>query len=102
MHDEGTVSATGMPTTTYTTRAISDLLYARQHLTSPAYLTIDEHPAIFVFPYDDVDPYVVWTEVIARLGAEIVLLDKDHDPLDAVHDAQFDGFYAWVQPTGGQ
>lgn len=97
MYDEGTVVATEAFTTAYTNRVISDLLYARQYLTMSAYLTISGHPAIFVFPYSTVDPYVDWAEVRRQLGITVTLIDKDPDPLDSAHDALFDGFYAWVQ-----
>ncbi len=100
MYDEGTVSAAETLTTAYTTRVISDLLYARQYFTMPAYLHIDEYPALFVFPYDAVDPYIGWTEVRNQLGITVALFDKDPKPADSAHDAHFDGFYAWVQPTG--
>jgi len=101
LYDEGTISAIGVPTTTYTTRVISDLLYAKQYFTMPAYLKIRGHPAVFVFPYDNVDPYINWPNVRNQLGITVTLLDKDPNPLDPAHDAQFDGFYAWVQPTSG-
>jgi hypothetical protein len=80
---------------------ISDLIYARRYFTMPAYLPIDGHPALFIFAYDDVDPYVDWTEVRNRLGITVTLFDRDPNPDDLVHDAPFDGFYAWVQPTAG-
>jgi len=102
MYDEGTISASGVPTTEYQTRVISDLLYARRYFTMPAYMLINGHPALFIFPYDDVDPYIDWTEVRNQLGITVTLFDKDPDPDDPGHDAQFDGFYAWVQPTGGE
>jgi len=101
MYDEGTISASGVPTTDYQTRVISDLLYARRYFTLPAYLPVDGHPALFIFAYDDVDPYVDWTEVRDQLGITVTLFDRDPNPDDLVHDAQFDGFYAWVQPAAG-
>ena len=68
LYDEGAVRTAEPLTTAYTTRMISDLLYARQYLTAPAYLNINGHPALFVFPYPDVDPYIDWAEVRARPG----------------------------------
>ena len=47
MYDEWTVRTAEALTTAYTTRMISDLLYARQYLTAPAYLNINGHPALF-------------------------------------------------------
>ena len=32
-------------------------------------------------------------------GITLTLLDEDPDPGDQQHDVQFDGFYAWVQPS---
>lgn len=102
MYDEGTVSAAETLTTAYQSRVISDLLYARQYFTMPAYLHIDGHPALFVFPYDEVDVHIDWGVVTSQLGITVTLFDKDPNPDDSVHDAKFDGFYAWVQPTAGQ
>ncbi len=99
MYDEGAVRTAETLTTAYTTRTISDLLYARQYLTAPAYLNIHGHPALFVFPYPDVDPHIDWVEVRARLGITVTLIDEDPNPGDPEHDAHFDGFYAWVQPS---
>ena len=98
MYDEGAVRTAEALTTAYTTRMISDLLYARQYLTAPAYLNINGHPALFVFPYPDVDPHIDWAEVRAHLGLTVTLIDEDPNPGDPQHDAHFDGFYAWVQP----
>jgi len=100
MYDEGTVSAAETLTTAYTTRVISDLLDARRYFTMPAYLRVFGHPALFVFPYETVDPYIDWAEV--RSHITVTLFDKDPNPGDPVHDAQFDGFFAWVQPTASQ
>lgn len=101
MYDEGTVSNTEALTTAYTTRVISDLLYAKRYFTMPAYLRLNGQPALFVFPYDAVDPYVDWAEVRTQLGITVTLLDKDPNPFTPAHDALFDGFYAWIQPTVG-
>ena len=34
------------------------------------------------------------------LGLTVTLIDEDPNPDDPQHDAHFDGFYAWVQPSG--
>jgi len=102
MYDEGTVSAAETSTTAYTARAISDLLYARQYLTMPAYLRLAGNPALFVFAYDEVDAHVDWDQVRSQLGITVTLLDRDPNPGDPDHDDPFDGFYAWVQPTAGR
>ena len=83
----------------YCAQALRDLRYARRYLVSAAYLKIDQKPVIFVFGYEHVEPHIRWSDVRAQLGIEVVLLDKDPDPLDATHDAQYDGHFAWVQPT---
>jgi hypothetical protein len=99
MYDEGTIATSGLPTTSYTTQAISDLQYATRYLTNSAYLTMNQKPAIFVFTYDSVEPHIRWADVRAQLGLNVVLLDKDPNPDDPERDAQYDGHYAWVQPT---
>jgi hypothetical protein len=99
MYDEGTIAASTMPTTTYTAQAARDLQYARQYLASPAYLTINAKPVIFVFAYEQVEPYVRWSDIRAQLDVDIILLGNNLNPQDAAHDEQYDGHYAWVQPT---
>ncbi len=96
MYDEGTVSRNETLTTAYQSRVISDLLYARRYFTMSAYLHLNEYPALFVFPYGTVDPYIDWAQVRAQLGVTVTLFDKDPNPYSPTHDAQFDGFYAWV------
>jgi hypothetical protein len=98
MYDEGTLLNTVPLTALRQTRAISDLLYARRYFNSPAYLNIGSHPALFVFPYPQVDPDITWSQVRGQLGLTLTLLDEDPNPGDQQHDVQFDGFYAWVQP----
>jgi len=102
MYDEGTVSAAETLVTAYETRAISDLLYARQYFTMPAYLHVSGDPDLFVFPYPSVDPHIRWEEVRSQLGVSVTLYDKDPDPGDTEHDDSFDGFFAWVQPAASQ
>ncbi len=99
MYDEGTISNTEPLTTLHETRAISDLLYARRYFTSPAYLSINGYPALFVFPYLEVEPNINWLHVRSQLGLTVTLLDEGPNTDDQVHDLQFDGFYAWVQPS---
>jgi len=96
MYDEGTLSSL---TALTTTRVISDLLYARSYFTRSNYLTISGKPALFVFPYPDIDPNIDWNLVRQKLGLDITLLDEDPDPAAPAHDALFDGFYPWVQAT---
>jgi|GEM_PF-529330 len=105
MYDEGTISASGITNTiSYTNMVLNDLLYAKKYLTMTAYLTmtrgITTGPAIFVFPYDNVDPHIDWAyvrnQLTTSLGMPVILLDKDPTPANAL---KFDGFYAWVQPA---
>ncbi len=91
LYDEGTVRGAG----SYQDLVISDLRYGEQrYFSSPAYLRLEGRPALFVFPYDDVDPNLTWSAIRAALDNPVTLLDKDPDP---IHAADFDGFYAWVQ-----
>jgi len=98
MYDEGTISNTEPLTTLHETHAINDLVYARRYFTSSAYLRVNGQPALFVFPYSQVDPNINWSHVRSQLGITVTLLDEDPNPGDQQHDLQFDGFYAWVQP----
>jgi hypothetical protein len=101
MYDEGTLT-NSVPSTLRQTHVISDLLYAGCYFTSPAYLKINGHPALFVFPYPQVDPDIDWLQVRSQLSVTVTLLDEDPNPGDQQHDLQFDGFYAWVQPSASQ
>jgi hypothetical protein len=96
MYDEGTLSSL---TALTTTRVISDLLYARSYFTRSNYLTISGKPALFVFPYPNIDPNIDWNLVRQKLDLDITLLDEDPDPGVPAHDALFDGFNYWVQAT---
>ena len=103
MYDEGTLKQSGVPTSTYTALMIADLLYAsQQYFTSTAYLRLNGHPALFIFPYADVDAYIDWPRVKSALPAELSIiflgpnLDSQSHPKE--NDTLFDGFYAWVQP----
>ena len=92
----------GFATEQYATRVTSDLLYAERYFASPAYLRLQGKPALFVFPYGDVDPHLDWALIRGALTAPVTLISKDPDPTNPAHDQQFDGFYAWVQPSDGQ
>jgi hypothetical protein len=100
MYDQGTLNDPSGPLST--TRVISDLLYATKYFTSQAYLQIDGHPALFIFPYENVEKTINWAEVRQQLGVTVTLLDKDLDLSDSNYDNQFDGFYPWVRPDDGQ
>ena len=99
LYDEGTVPPSEPSTAAYEERVISDLVYAESYFGSPAYLRLEEKPALFVFPYADVEPYLDWSRVRAGLSGPVTLIDRNPDPDDPQHYADFDGFYAWVQPS---
>ena len=101
MYDEGTLRDVTSPEL-YTTRVISDLLYAEHHLLQPSYLKWHDQPVLFVFPYEAIDAHINWREVRQRLDFPVILVDKDPDPTAAAHDALFDGFYSWVQASNAQ
>jgi hypothetical protein len=74
---------------------VSDLRYGEQrYFSSPAYLKLAGRPALFVFPYDEVDKKLNWPAIRAALSNPVTLLDRDPD---LAHVGSFDGFYAWVQ-----
>lgn len=106
MYDDQTVKyAVPDDCESYVTRVKSDLEHARDnYFTSPAYLKINGRPALFIFPDDYVKEclYNKWGEIKEHLGVPVTLLDRDPNPQDEPdYDANFDGFYAWVTPTGG-
>lgn len=97
MYDEGTLRGV---TAFTTTRVISDLLYAIEHYsTSSHYLTLSGRPALFIFPYPEVDRNIDWAQVRQRLGVNVTLLTMGPNTSAPTHDTYFDGFYAWVQAT---
>jgi hypothetical protein len=99
MYDEGTVRNV---TAFTTTRVISDLLYAQQYFASSHYLTLSGRPALFIFPYTEVDRNIDWTQVRQELeehGLNVTLLTWGPDPSAPTHNAYFDGFYSWVKPN---
>ncbi len=103
MYDEGTLRKSGAPTSTYTALMISDLLYtSQQYFTSTAYLKLNEHPALFVFPYADADIYINWSSVKSALPAELSIItlgpNLDSEGHPKANDFLFNGFYTWVQP----
>lgn len=102
LYDEGTVSSTETDPALFTARVKSDLEYAEKYLASPANLVIDQRPALFIFDYGNVDPYLDWADIRAHVSIPVTLITKDPNPLDPAYDAQFDGFYAWVYATNGQ
>lgn len=101
LYDEGAVfkDNSGLTEAQYMTQLQADLAYAKKYFSSSAYLNINGYPAVFVFPYDEVDSYINWNAVRSGLGTQITLIDKTPNPDDLTHDADFDGFYAWVQPN---
>jgi hypothetical protein len=100
LYDEGALRDSGLPTTDYMQQAASDLSYADvTYLSSSAYLPLAGNPALFVFPYGEVDDVLDWSVLRGALSShEVTLLDQDPKPEDPGHDDWFDGFFAWVQP----
>jgi hypothetical protein len=98
LYDEGALR--NLPATEdYTARVVSDLRYASQYFTMTSYLQLNQKPALFVFPYEQFDIHIDWQQVRQQLGIPITLIEKDPNPTTAEHDAQFDGFYSWVQAS---
>jgi hypothetical protein len=99
LYDEGALSESGLPTDDYPDQAELDVGYAEDHyFSSSAYLELGGAPALFVFPYDSVDPELNWATLRASFDNPVTLLRKDPDP---AFTADFDGFFAWVQPDSG-
>lgn len=101
MYDEGTVGCGGSACPGAMDRATADLAYAdATYLSSPAYLALDGKPAVFVFPYPEIDPDLDWAVLRAAMSThQVTLIDEDPNPDDPTpHDTLFDGFFAWVQP----
>lgn len=103
MYDDQTVKYAESDPDNYESRVKSDLLYAEQkYFTSPAYLRINERPALFIFPDDEVKPHLSWMDIRNHLSIPVTLLDRDPNPQDEPgYDANFDGFYPWVTATKG-
>ena len=83
-----------------TTRMMSDLHYALgAYLTHSVYLTHDERPLLFLFPYDDVTPDVRLDQVTAAISPANVSLVYQNPRTGSAILPYVDGFFAWVQPT---
>ena len=96
LYDEGTLrSAPGRERE----QATADIQYAQKYFGRKAYLKLAGKPALFVFPYPEVDPKLDWAAVRASLGTAVSLIDQNPNPQDPAHDANFDGFFAWIQPS---
>jgi len=83
-----------------TERMINDLNYAiATYLTHTAYLTYEDQPLLFLFPYDDVMPAVRLEEVTHAISLANVSLIYRNPTTDTTILPYVDGFFAWVQPT---
>ncbi|UCH92995.1 MAG: hypothetical protein JSV88_22265 [Candidatus Aminicenantes bacterium] len=103
MYDDQTVKYAESDPTKYESRVKKDLQYAKeQYFGSPAYLEINGCPALFIFPDDEVKPYLSWKDIKAHLGVPVTLLDRDPNPAEPDYDSNFEGFFAWVTATNGQ
>lgn len=102
MYDDQTVKYAESDPGMYESRVKSDLLYAeQQYFTSPAYLRINDRPALFIFPDDEVKPHLDWMDIRNHLSIPVTLIDRDPNPEEPEYDANFDGFFAWVTATKG-
>jgi hypothetical protein len=100
IYDEGTVSLAETQPGRYQARVVRDLRYARHtYFASPAYLRLRGRPALFVFPYSDVDPSIDWARVRTALRRRVTLIGKGPNPETPLRDREWDGFYAWVGPS---
>ncbi len=83
----------------YFTNAVKeDLAYAEErYFGSPAYYNIAGKPAVFVYSYPKWELLIDWSAVRTGFQEPVTLLDKNPDPDNPEYDAQFDGFYPWVQ-----
>jgi hypothetical protein len=105
MYDVQTVKYAESDPAMYESRVKSDLEYAekeQEYFGSPAYLKINDKPALFIFPDDEVKPYLNWTDIRNHLSSSVTLIDWDPNPKEQEYDDYFDGFYAWVKPTNGE
>jgi hypothetical protein len=102
LYDEGAVKLRTDDPNMFTTRVREDLEYARNrgYFSSSAALRLNGRPAVFVFPYDDVDPFIDWAAVRKGVAMPITLLERDPTSTIPLHDEQFDGHYPWVRPSG--
>jgi hypothetical protein len=87
-----------------TSETISDLQYAYDHYIGPAaiqpssaYLRYDGHPIIFIFPKSGNTDWKRVREAMASWPEQPLLLYRD---INQRYASNFDGFYAWVKPTG--
>lgn len=85
-----------------TDAVIVDLQYAYDKYISPeagpsrtAYLTYQGHPLIFIFPKSDKTDWNRVRSVVNSWPEHPLLIYKDSYPR---YSADFDGFYAWVEP----
>lgn len=85
-----------------TNNAINDLAYAYDRYFGPhasvpreAYMRINDRPVIFIFPKSGDTDWRRVRQSMSRWDRQPVLIYKD---LNAKEPAEFDGFYAWVQP----
>lgn len=98
MYDYGTLR--DIPNAQRTERMITDLQYALDiYLTSTTYLTYNNRPLLFLFPYEDIAPDVRLDEVTNAISQANVSLIYQNPTADSTILPYVDGFFAWVQPT---
>lgn len=98
MYDYGTLR--DVPASQRTGQMITDLQYALDtYLNKTTYLTYNDRPLFFLFPYPDVASEVRLDEVTTAISPANVSLIYQSPTPDAAILPYVDGFYAWVQPT---
>ncbi|MFQ5613127.1 MAG: endo-1,3-alpha-glucanase family glycosylhydrolase [Anaerolineae bacterium] len=98
MYDYGTLR--GAPNSQRTERMIDDLRYAIDtYLTQTTYLTYNNRPLLFLFPYDDVAPDLQLDQVTTALSDANPSLIYQNPTTAPTILPYVDGFFAWVQPT---
>ncbi len=107
LYDHGAIKFSGLSSDKYQERVEQDLEDAVKYFSSPGYLQINDRPALFVFPYEEVDEYLDWSVIRSNISMPVTLIDKDtveqedsdteKQALRAAHDAAFDGFFPWVK-----
>jgi hypothetical protein len=83
-----------------TGRLISDLKYAADtYLTQTNYLTHNQRPLVFIFPYDDVASDIQLASVTTALSPTNMSLIYQNPTAAPTILPYIDGFFAWAQPT---
>ena len=100
MYDYGTLE--GISGAGRSTQMVADLSYARDnYLTDTAYLIYNNQPLLFLFPYPLIVPDVDLGAVTTALSPTNASLIYQNPTTSTEIFDYVDGFFSWVQPTGG-